>query len=190
MSYEIQEREGTNPVWRTIGSVPGSKKGGATINSYIVGNPAATPGETPRPLGKYYSYRVRAWNFAGKASEWSEISTPAGTEVGKELISKVSNFPNPVDTRKGGVEGSTKITYELNDDAEVTITIYDLLGNVVREFYFSRGANGGRQGPNFVLWNGKNALGGFVAKGGYIVRVKASSAKGSKIITRKIGVIH
>jgi hypothetical protein len=29
-----------------------------------------------------------------------------------------------------------------------------------------------------------------VAKGGYIVRVKAASAKGSKVITRKVGVIH
>jgi hypothetical protein len=190
MSYEIQEREGISPVWKTIGSVPGYGKAGSVRNTYIVGDPEKTPGETPRPLSKYYTYRVRAWNFAGRPSEWSEISTPAGTQIGEELVSKVSNFPNPVDTRKGGVEGSTKITYELNDDAEVTITIYDLLGYLVWERKYSSGQMGGRQGPNFVLWDGKNGLGGFVAKGGYIVRVKASSPKGSKIITRKIGVIH
>ena len=189
MSYEIQEREGVSPVWRTVAGVPGFKMGGAVNNIYTVGDPS-TPGETARPLGKYYTYRVRSWNYAGIPSDWSDVSTPAGTTIGTELISKVSNFPNPVDTRKGGVEGMTKITYELNDNAEVTITLYDLLGYVVREYKFSNGSQGGKLGPNFVLWDGKNALGGYVSKGGYIVRVKASSPKGSKIITRKIGVIH
>ena len=95
-----------------------------------------------------------------------------------------------MDTRKGGVEGRTAITYTLNDDAEVTITLYDLLGYVVKEYHFATGADGGKAGPNFVFWDGKNELGGFVSKGGYIVRVKASSSKGSKVIMRKIGIIH
>jgi hypothetical protein len=188
-SYEIQEREGTNPVWHTVAAIPGFKTGGAINNIYTIGDPI-NPGETPRPLGKYYTYRVRSWNFAGLHSDWSAVSTPAGTTIGTELISKVSNYPNPVDTRKGGVEGKTVINYTLNDNAEVTITIYDLLGYVVREFHFSSGSDGAKLGPNFVLWDGKNGLGGFVAKGGYIVRVKAASAKGSKVITRKVGVIH
>jgi hypothetical protein len=45
-------------------------------------------------------------------------------------------------------------------------------------------------GPNFVIWDGHNGLGGIVSKGGYIVRVKAASPKGSKVIMRKVGVIH
>ena len=117
-------------------------------------------------------------------------STPAGTTIGEELLSKVSSYPNPVDLRKGGVEGRVDITYTLNDNAEVTMTIYDLLGYVVKEFRFSSGGPGGQLGPNHVLWDGKNGLGGTVSKGGYIVRVKASSPKGSKVILRKIGVIH
>jgi hypothetical protein len=189
MAYEIQERVDTNPVWTTIATVPGYKTGGAINNIFTVGDPV-NPGESPRPLGHYYTYRVRSWNFAGLASGWSDVSTPAGTTIGTELLSKVSNYPNPVDTRKGGVEGKTVINYTLNDNAEVTITVYDLLGYVVREFHFSAGSDGGKLGPNFVLWDGKNGLGGFVAKGGYIVRVKASSAKGSKVIMRKVGVIH
>ena len=189
MSYEIQEREGTSPVWKTIAAIPGFKTGGAINNIYTVGDPAV-PGETPRKLGTYYTYRVRSWNFAGLHSEWSQISTPAGTTIGEELISKVSSFPNPVDLRKGGVEGRVDITYTLNDNAEVTMTIYDLLGYVVKEFHFSSGGPGGALGPNHVLWDGKNGLGGTVSKGGYIVRVKASSPKGSKVILRKIGVIH
>ena len=189
MAYEIQEREGNSPVWKTIAAIPGFKTGGAVNNLYTIGD-SANPGEVPRPLGKYYTYRIRSWNFAGLASQWSDSSTPAGTEIKQELISEVYNFPNPVDFRKGGVEGRTVISYILNDNAEVTITLYDLLGYVVKEFKFSSGSEGGRLGPNFVTWNGRNGLGSFVSKGGYIARIKASSSKGSKIIIRKIGVIH
>ncbi|MHB0996416.1 MAG: hypothetical protein ACYC2I_08615 [Elusimicrobiales bacterium] len=188
-SYEIQEREGTSPVWATVAAIPGFKTGGAINNIYTIGDPV-NPGETPRPLGKYYTYRVRSWNFAGLHSDWSPVSTPAGTTIGEELISKVTSYPNPVDLRKGGVEGRVDISYTLNDNAEVTMTIYDLLGYVVREFKFSSGSQGGQLGPNHVLWDGKNGLGGTVSKGGYIVRVKASSPKGSKVIMRKVGVIH
>jgi hypothetical protein len=189
MSYEIQERTGTNPVWKTVAAIPGFKTGGAINNIYSIGDPI-NPGETPRPLGNYYTYRVRSWNYAGLHSDWSPISSPAGTTIGTELISKVSNYPNPVDTRKGGVEGRTVINYTLNDNAEVTMTIYDLMGYVVQEFKFSNGDDGGKMGPNFVTWDGKNELGAYVSKGGYIVRVKASSAKGSKVVMRKVGIIH
>jgi hypothetical protein len=189
MSYEIQEREGTSPVWKTVAAIPGMKTGGAINNIFSVGDPI-NPGQTPRPKDKYYTYRVRSWNYAGMRSDWSPVSTPAGTTIGEDLVSNVSNYPNPVDTRKGGVEGKTAITYTLNDNAEVTITLYDLLGYVVKEYRFSSGGEGGKLGPNFVLWDGKNELGGFVSKGGYIVRVKASSPKGSKVITRKVGIIH
>ncbi|PIU19715.1 MAG: hypothetical protein COT18_06055, partial [Elusimicrobia bacterium CG08_land_8_20_14_0_20_59_10] len=189
MSYQVQERDGINPVWKTIAAIPAFKTGGAVNNVYTVGD-INTPGETPRAASHYYTYRVRSWNFAGLASDWSEVSTPAGTTIGEQLIEKVSSFPNPVDLRKGGTQGKVTITYELNDNAEVTISIYDLLGYLVREFKFSNGSKGGKLGSNFVEWNGKNELGGIVSKGGYIVRVKASSPKGSKTIMRKIGVIH
>ena len=110
--------------------------------------------------------------------------------MGAELISNVYNFPNPVDFRKGGVEGRTVISYVLNDNAEVTITLYDLLGYVVKEFRYSSGSEGGKMGPNFVTWNGRNELGSYVSKGGYIARIKVSGPSGSKVVIRKIGVIH
>ena len=118
------------------------------------------------------------------------IHDAPGRHHHKGLLSKVSSYPNPVDLRKGGVEGKVDITYSLNDNAEVTMTIYDLLGYVVREFMFSSGSDGGKLGPNHVIWNGQKGLGGTVGKGGNIVLVKASSPKGSKVILRKIGVIH
>ena len=152
---------------------------------------AAFPGEIPRPLSQYYFYRARAMSNAGVFSPWSVLDVAVVTGAAPEdVLSNVRNYPNPFDPRKGGMEGKTAITYTLADNSEVTITLYDLLGYVVREFSFSNGATGGKAGPNYVLWDGKNGLGGFVSKGGYIIRVKASSSKGNKVILRKVGVIH
>jgi len=189
MAYEIQERENTSPIWKTINGIPGYKYGGGINNLYSVGDPVV-PGEKPRAQGNYYTYRIRAWNFAGLASDWSEVSKPAATTIGQDIIQKVDAYPNPVDLRKGGKEGKVTIAYILNDDAEVTISIYDLLGYLVKEIKISRGNKGAQMGSNYIEWNGKNDLGGIVSKGGYIVRIKASSPKGSKSITKKIGIIH
>ena len=124
------------------------------------------------------------------ASGWSPSSTPVGTTSIGEVISKVSNYPNPVDLRKGGPAGKTVITYVLNADAEVKMSIFDLLGYVVREFSFSPGSEGGRFGPNFVEWDGSNAMGAKVSKGGYIVRIQVKSPAGTATAIRKVGVIH
>ncbi|MEM4368664.1 MAG: fibronectin type III domain-containing protein, partial [Candidatus Anstonellales archaeon] len=121
MGYEIQERVDTNPVWKTIRFVPGSR------TSFVVGN-SDTPDNKPREKGHFYYYRVRAKNYAGSYSVWSEVSNGVCTGLPEQVISQVSNYPNPVDTRLGGEEGKTWIVYVLNQDAEVTLTIYDLLG--------------------------------------------------------------
>lgn len=188
-SYEIQEQVGNSPIWKTIAFIPAKRTGGVSNSFYQVGN-TNLPGESPRRSGEFYTYRVRAHNFAGVASDWSPSSTPAGTTSIGEVISKVSNYPNPVDLRKGGPAGKTVITYVLNADAEVKMSIFDLLGYVVREFSFSPGSEGGRFGPNFVEWDGSNAMGAKVSKGGYIVRIQVKSPAGTATAIRKVGVIH
>jgi len=40
----------------------------------------------------------------------------------RDLISDVSNAPNPFDTRKGGIEGQTDVSYQLSHDAAVTLS--------------------------------------------------------------------
>ena len=187
--YEVQERGGkpddlqANVVWRPLGFVP------ARTPSYFTGS-SAFPGETPRAKDQFFTYRARAMSNAMVFSEWSVLDTPVPTGVLSSVLSAVKNYPNPFDPRKGGVEGKTYIAYTLSDNAEVTITLYDLLGYMVKEFRITSGSEGGRPGPNTVAWDGRNELGSYVSKGGYIARVKASSPKGSKVIIRKIGVIH
>ncbi len=108
-----------------------------------------------------------------------------------ELISDVINYPNPFDSRKGGMEGKTVIAYQLAQDSRTTITIYSLLGSKVNAWNFAPGENGGRQGLNTLPWDGTNEAGDKVSKGGYIAQIEVASADGSfASVYRKIGVIH
>jgi hypothetical protein len=190
MVYEVQERTGTDPVWKSLGAITAVKTGGVVNNSYQVGNPASNPSEAPRKSGLFLSYRVRSYNYAGLASVWSAESASVATTVITSVIGEVSNYPNPFDTRKGGPYGKTVITYELGADSDATITIYDLLGYVVRTFKFNPGEMGGRLGSNRIEWDGKNGMGRLVSKGGYIARIKVGSNLGTATAIRKIGVIH
>ena len=121
------------------------------------------------------------------------MSTTIDTGLPSEIISSVSNYPNPVDTRKGGQDGRTFITYLLASDAQVDITVYDLLGYRVMAWSFPAGGPGGQQGPNTVPpsgWDGTNESGQKVSKGGYLAQIKVGGTKGSTTVIRKIGVIH
>jgi hypothetical protein len=148
--------------------------------------------------GKFFYYRVRAQNFAGTYSEWSDVSKGAATALPKETLTEVSNYPNPVDFRKGQTE--TYLTYVLNDDVdEVVITLYDLLGYKVYEWRPPKGdrntggksfvngtGKGAAKGTNVIVWDGKNAAGQPVAKGGYVMHIKA----GNQTQIRKIGIVR
>ena len=106
------------------------------------------------------------------------------------IISDVSNAPNPFDSRKGGLDGQTRISYTLSQDLPVRITLYDLLGFRVRRWDFSAGQNGGRAGANAFFWDGTNEAGQKVAKGGYLAQIEIETSGTVATVIRKIGVIH
>jgi hypothetical protein len=147
-----------------------------------------------RAPGHFYRYQVQTVNGAGTASAWSPASSTIDTGLPSEIITQVSNYPNPVDTRKGGLEGRTCINYLLASDAQVDITVYDLLGYRVISWSFPAGSPGGQQGPNVCVptggWDGTNEAGQKVSKGGYLAQIKVGGSKGSTTVIRKIGVIH
>jgi len=178
VAYELQERVDTFPVWNTISStVPGDSQ------NYAI---------TGKEKGHFYFYRVRARNAAGSWGSWSDASSPAVTGLPKDIISDVSNYPNPA------TGDYTTIAYTLKYDAKVTITIYDLLGHLVLEEEFKPGSDQGTRGPREWVWDLRNEMGEKVAKGGYICRitvnVEDSTAPKSDDRTvqviRKIGVIR
>lgn len=107
-----------------------------------------------------------------------------------EIISQVTNAPNPFDSRQGGLEGKTQISYRLAHDYPVQVTIYDLLGRPVRRWEFQPGQEGGLSGSNSLLWDGSNETGQKVAKGGYLAQIEVEAGGAVATALRKIGVIH
>lgn len=81
------------------------------------------------------------------------------------------NYPNPFSSQ-------TAISYNLDKQADVKVTIYDVLGQVVRNLtmgYQSPGVHG-------VIWNGMDNLGRRVAPGVYFYRLQARGQS----LTRKM----
>jgi len=107
--------------------------------------------------------------------------------VAGDVIENYCNYPNPF---KAGKEETT-IIYDLVEDAKVTISIYDLLGQLVRRIEIPKGTPGkGEGGTNEVSWDGKNERGRVVANGGYYCVVEADTETGKHMKkTRKIMVI-
>lgn len=72
------------------------------------------------------------------------------------------NYPNPF-------ASSTAIPYETSKESNVQVTIFDILGRVVRKFDVEHHA----VGLHNLLWDGRNSFGDRVAKGTYFYRLDA-----------------
>ncbi|MBC8400277.1 MAG: DUF3160 domain-containing protein [Candidatus Marinimicrobia bacterium] len=81
------------------------------------------------------------------------------------------NYPNPFNPR-------THLRYELPEQAEVTVSIYDLQGREINVLVNAL------QGPGIktVTWNGRNESGRLVSSGLYIYRLQT----GDRVFTRKL----
>lgn len=131
--------------------------------------------------------------LAAFASQIGRQSLSEGASTGfpsEEVISEVYNYPNPVDIRKDGEEGKTTIRYTLNENAEVIVTLLDLLGYKVNSWTFPAGIEGGKKGANSIKWDGTNFTGLKVGKGGYICKIEVKSSHGTGVKIRKIGIIQ
>ncbi|MXY28320.1 T9SS type A sorting domain-containing protein [Candidatus Poribacteria bacterium] len=88
----------------------------------------------------------------------------------------LTNFPNPFNPE-------TWIPYHLAKPAEVTLTIYDIRGVVVRELQLGHQAAGFYQSRSqAIYWDGRNGMGEKVASGLYFYTLKA----GDFIATRRL----
>ena len=100
----------------------------------------------------------------------------------QSLSVTVTNYPNPFDSRNG----RTTICYSLTQDSQVRVAIYDLLGNLVKQYPSVEQA----AGTASIVWDGTNEASEKVARGGYLVLIVARSASGITQAIRKIGVLH
>ena len=126
-------------------------------------------------LGETYYYRLSAWDSTENESEYSDELVVLATDVGEfeeeearpPVFQLFQNYPNPFNS-------STVIWYFLPDvgyqPAEVEITIYNLLGKVVKTLVKKRQY----PGEHKVRWDGKDDSGKEVASGIYFYRLKVS----------------
>lgn len=120
----------------------------------------------------------RPYLFAGTYGQgvWkrsiSEMIT--GVNVNKNKLptgySLQQNYPNPFNP-------TTTIEYELPKISKVELTIYDMLGNIVKTFKYSSQ----QAGKQSVVWNGRNSNGQQVASGVYIYTLKAVAQEGKPV---------
>jgi hypothetical protein len=87
-------------------------------------------------------------------------------------VELAQNYPNPFSS-------STAISYKINNQSDVTVTIYDILGREVKKY--SIGVQG--TGAHEILWDGKNSFDKRVATGIYFYRLQA---KGETLVKKMI----
>jgi hypothetical protein len=113
-------------------------------------------------VGGTESYNIAAWT-----------DPVVGIEGGSPLSPKlqVTNYPNPFNP-------TTTILVYVPEKSQVTVSIYDVKGRLVRAL-----ENGVRNaGPLYLTWDGTSNAGASVGSGVYFTRVRA----GSDTVTRKI----
>jgi glucuronoarabinoxylan endo-1,4-beta-xylanase len=141
-------------------------KGAVTASNLAVVNAVVTFVDNNDTTKKFSSLTDASGNFSVDitTSIESENAIPAEFELDQ-------NYPNPFSS-------STVISYKLNKQADVQITIYDVLGREVKKIN-SANQSAGIHG---VLWDAKNDLGRKMAAGVYFYQMNV----GNKTLTRKM----
>ena len=99
----------------------------------------------------------------------------------------VTNYPNPFHPP---LEGTT-VAWVLADNANVTLRIFTLTGDLVLREQFASTTPGGRSGLNTWVWDGRNGGGSVVSSGGYIALIEAQgTGETLHVIRRKIAVVR
>ena len=99
-------------------------------------------------------------------TRYRKSSKPVSLFIPEETA-LLANYPNPFNPE-------TWIPYQLAESAEVTLTIYDMNGHLVRRLALGHQATGMyRSRSRAVYWDGRNQLGESVASGVYFYTLTA-----------------
>ena len=104
-----------------------------------------------------------------------------GNSVTFEGLARVINYPNHFNPEVN----PTVIRYELSENSEISVNIYDVSGRLVRSLVENSDEVMGRSVA--VLWDGKNGRGDYVANNVYFCVIESKSGLRS---IRKIAVIR
>jgi len=155
-NYVIDYGEGASPAYyQTLGTFYASASG------------ALATWETTGLSGPYV-LRLTATDKAGNVST-SALSVNI-TRVASSLSPGVLTFalPNPFDRRLGA---STTFYYQLPANANTSVNLFDLGGNMIWQKSYLAGENGAKAGENNPAWDGKNLFGANVQTGVYLYQI-------------------
>ncbi len=125
-------------------------------------------------IGKSYSYAIAATDHSGnesKLSEWVDIIV-TGLEENSKIPNKyylAQNYPNPFNP-------VTTIKYGLKKSGNVAITIFDVLGNKIKEIVNSYQNAGHHQ----ISWPGENTKNEKVSSGVFFYQIITDEFKQNK----------
>ena len=118
---------------------------------------------------------IEAWIAQARLEDDGSLTFKQGIEFLENLLASLipketallRNYPNPFNPE-------TWIPYQLAEPAEVTLTIYDANGEMVRYLALGHQAAGMyRSRSRAAYWNGRNQLGEPVASGLYFYTLTA-----------------
>ncbi len=139
------------------GNLYGSKGGGQNSNNNLISIDKATGAGTV--IGSTGFVAV-----AGLAARLDRVLVSVDDDapsIPTEFALR-QNYPNPFNP-------STTIRYDLKENAEVRLEIFNILGQKVRALVNERQAAGSRS----VIWDARNDIGEAVTSGVYIYRMRA-----------------
>lgn len=148
--FEI-ERSSVEQSWEKIGYVPGFGTTTETKSYSFIDENVVTGS---------YTYRLKQIDFDGTFS-YSEVVT-VEVDLTPGNYELYQNYPNPFNP-------STKIEFQVPEVSNVSIAIYDMLGQQIRLLFNDEVVPG-----RYTLeWNGKNNSGTQMSSGVYIYRITA-----------------
>ena len=115
-------------------------------------------------------YRLSAVDHSGNVSDYSGIVEAAVLALDEDLIPEVyalhQNYPNPFNP-------VTNIRYDLPEDADVMIRIFDIQGRVVKTLVSGQE----KAGRKSIVWDATNQIGEQVAAGMYLYLIQSGEFK-------------
>ncbi|HNW58782.1 MAG TPA: type IX secretion system sortase PorU [bacterium] len=141
-----------------------------------------TAGELTYPLAQLtpgrHTLTVKAWDNSNNSTT-AEVEFIVVAETALTLTNLL-NYPNPMSNR-------TQFTFEVSQEAEVSLQLYTVSGRLVRKFPAMPAVVGFNVYPE--LWDGTDAEGDLVANGVYLYRVQARSKGGESAVTDALGKV-
>ena len=153
----------------------------------MFGDGAAAPSAHPQVPETLTAVEVQGWLTDARALEVKDIIMKRGFMVLEQLLvaltpretELLANYPNPFNPE-------TWIPYRLAEDAFVTLTIYNLSGQIVRTLDVGHQIAAVYENRSeAIYWDGRNGLGEQVASGVYFYHLSA----GDYSATRKMLIL-